>query len=101
MAGASDVTSSLADKAALNGAWRTEFLAVSEREAAEKLVDIDKKLRPVHTLQGAAFDELLRYWSDARLTITKGTDMFKDALQECDATIKELTAELDSFRLIK
>lgn len=46
MAGASDGSSSLADiraalvnsRSKIDGAWRTEFLAVSERGAPEKLV---------------------------------------------------------------
>jgi hypothetical protein len=106
MAGASDGSSTLSDirtallesRSEINDSWGRDFLPVSNGTVPARFADFDKKLRRVHTLQESAFVELLRYWTDQRLShITTGSSMFKKALLECDSAVKDLSKILDSF----
>lgn len=85
-------------RAAIERSWKDDFLPLSSKSPPSKFTDVDKKIRHVHESQEAAFDELLSYWKDRRTShINTGADMFKQALIECDSTIKDLNNILDNY----
>lgn len=85
-------------RSAIERSWKSDFLPASSNNPPVKFTDLDKKIRQVHESQEAAFDELLSYWKDRREShINKGGDMFKQALIDCDSTIKDLNKILDSY----
>lgn len=81
-----------------NAAGKTIFFLYPARIRHQSSPTVDKKIRHVHESQEAAFDELLSYWKDRKTShINTGADMFKQALIECDDTIKDLNKILDSY----
>ena len=85
-------------RASIDRSWRNDFLPISDRSVPPKFVEIDKRIRRVHDSQQAAFEEMLSYWDDRSTShITKGSEMFKQSLLECDSTIKDLNKILDSY----
>jgi tetratricopeptide (TPR) repeat protein len=85
-------------RAAIDRSWKDDFLPVSNKSVPSKYAEIDKRIRRVHDSQQAAFEEMLSYWEDRSTShITRGSEMFKQSLLECDATIKELNKILDSY----
>jgi hypothetical protein len=94
-----DIRTSLStSRSAIERSWKSDFLSASGKNPPSKFTGLDSKIRQVHESQDAAFEELLSYWTDRRIShINKGGDMFKQALIDCDSTIKDLNKILDSY----